>query len=61
MTDMTDDPYASEILMVAYVDGALHLVNLKDKEIVSGPFDTFEDVHQAAQTRAFRLAQGWRA
>lgn len=59
-----DTAITTEVLNVVHVNGGWCVVRLPYKEAndcVAGPYGDHADAVQAAQTRAYRLSQGWRA
>lgn len=35
------------------------VVDLEDREVLSGPFVNFEEAEENVRARAYRLSQGW--
>jgi hypothetical protein len=49
------------IWVVAYVreKSGWCVVDLDTREILTGPFDNFEEAEESVRARAYRLSQGW--
>lgn len=53
------ESFKGEVISIARLHDGWYLIDLTERNLVSGPHETHEDAVQRANTRAYRLAQGW--
>lgn len=54
------EPTESKVVMIiGHVDGGWCVLNAENLFIMAGPYQDYSDAIGAAQSMAFRVAQGW--
>lgn len=53
------EPIESEIIAIVYIKDGWYLIDLRSMVTVSAAYQIHADAEQGAQTRSWRIAQGW--